>query len=44
MVKPAFAGIAAVLRAREPSNARTAVRIVVVLPSCIAITMHAAWR
>jgi hypothetical protein len=44
MVGPAFAGIAAALRAREPSNVRTAVRIVVVLLSCIAITMHAAWE
>jgi hypothetical protein len=43
MVGPAFAGIAAALRAREPSKVRTAVRIVVVLPGCIAITMHAAW-
>jgi len=43
MVGPAFAGIAAALRAREPSNVRTAVRIVVVLPGCIAITMHATW-
>ena len=31
MVGPAFADIAAALRAREPSNVRTAVRIVVVL-------------
>jgi hypothetical protein len=41
-VGPAFAGIAAAIRAREPSNVRTAVRIVVVLPGCIAIAMHAA--
>ena len=42
IVGPAFAGIAAALRAREPSKVRTAIRILVVLPSCIAITMHAA--
>ena len=44
MVEPAFAGIAAALRTREPSNVRTTVRIVIVLPSCIAITMRAAWK
>ena len=37
----AFAGIAAALRTREPSNVRTAVRIVAVRPNGIVTTMHA---
>ena len=39
MAGPAFAGIAAALRTREPSKVRTAVRIVVVLQRLFLVAL-----